>query len=130
MTTPGPQVRLYLSVYGAHDIPRDRHGTSRLYTKTVTMWHLPRAERESEDQIHIWGDVAWSINRRYWEADGSACLDLIPMQIDPDPNTYLTSFRRSDGGWYRRPWWTDRDDDPIPPLLAAGWREWTGEEDE
>lgn len=100
-----------------------------LYTRDIRTAHTPR--RENSDVIHLWpgtDDVvaaSWYIKQSYLDGHGRYNVDLIPLVVDPDPET----ARRLQRTHYRlgAPWRTDVPGQTVHALLeAAGWTEWDG----
>jgi len=69
----------------------------------------------------------WGFRRRYWDFDGTCNLEMQQMHIDPQGPLRDHLERRTVGPPRRdRVWWTDQDGDPVPTLLASGWRTYEG----
>lgn len=103
-------------------------GPYEVWTRDVQMGHTPA----EGDQIALWcgedgdpdGGPMWTIQRRWWNADGELSINLVTMVVDPNEQMEQVINRQvATGGRYVSPWRTDQEGyGPEGPLETSGWR--------
>jgi hypothetical protein len=117
-------VRLYLAVHYAQS-GGFSGGMDQMWQRDMPCVFPPGPG----DQVCLWADPddghegpAWDVKRRHYLANGQCCVELEPVQIDPDEAMQNLIMRSvAEGRPYRCPWWTDRDGDLGGLLTAGGW---------